>query len=331
MITDKPIIEIDPEKTVGIILAAGLGTRMRPLTDTSPKSLLPVLGTPLFEVIVNKLLRTGVGEIHCNLFHLPERFEELAARREWPICFHHESELLGTGGGIGNMARDLARFETILLHNGDITSDIDYAHAVSAHRSRGALITMILTSSGPPQNVMITNQGDIISIADERQSAPKECRMLGYTGLSVLSPEALEFFPRAEASGLVEIIREIIECRPGSVIGYRADAAKGGCHWNETGTPPSYLDLHRSILIDKIRYDPLLEPPPLPLHVGKDASVDPGAQWRGFLEVGPDAKVERDTVLENCIVLEGSFVPAGSSYRRAIIYPGGVINITDDE
>lgn len=298
---------------------------MRPLTDTYPKSLLPVLGTPLLEVIVNKLLRTGVQEIHCNLFHLPERFVEFATRREWPLHFHRESELLGTGGGIGNMAGDLCRFETILLHNGDITSNINYNYAVSSHHSWGALMTMILASSGPPRNVAVTDQGEIAAIGDEAPINTEKVKTLGYTGLSVLSPEVLEFFPRGTPGGLVEIIHDIIEKRPGAVLGYIADSEDGRCSWNETGTPQSYLDLHRSILVERIRYDPLLEPPPLPIHVGEGAAVDPGARWRGFLEVGPGAVVERGTELEDCVILGGSLIQEGSAYRQAIVYPGGVV------
>ena len=109
----------EERRITGVVLAAGEGRRMRPLTDLCPKPALPLLGTTSFEVIVEKMLRTGASVIHCNLFHLPDRLTELIGRREWPITAHLEETLLGTGGGIGNMADTLLSSSAIILHNGE--------------------------------------------------------------------------------------------------------------------------------------------------------------------------------------------------------------------
>jgi NDP-sugar pyrophosphorylase family protein len=141
--------------------------------------------------------------------------------------------------------------------------------------------------------------------------------------LAILSPGAFDFFPRGKRASLVPILREMIRARPGSVAGYDASAASGAA-WGEIGSPEGYLEIHRKILIDKVRFDPLLDPPPLPLHVGPGAAVDPGAQWRGFLEVGPRAVVRSGASFENCILLEGAVVEGGA-HREEIIFDGGVL------
>jgi len=120
------------EKIEGIILAAGKGTRMAPLTDLMPKPLLPVTGVPILEIAAEKLLRSGASRLHINLFHLGGMIREYTAGKGWPVVFHEEEELLDTGGGIGNMVDDLAGADHILLHNGDIISSIGFEDALDA-------------------------------------------------------------------------------------------------------------------------------------------------------------------------------------------------------
>jgi NDP-sugar pyrophosphorylase family protein len=306
--------------TAGVILAAGEGRRMRPLTGLYPKPALPILGVPVIEIIAEKLIRAGISTLHCNLFHLPDRIEVIASKRNWPITFHRERRLLGTGGGIGNMGGQLDRYETIILHNGDVLSNLDLDEAVSFHRSRGALVTMVLVSVGPPASVGCTGGGEVTGIGSK---AVKGDRKLGYTGIAVLDPGALRYFPRGKPADLVDILMTMIRTRPGSVVCFEPE---GGFLWGEIGSPAGYLDLHRRILVSGDRFDPLVEPPSLPLHVAAGAGIEPGAEWRGFLSVECGARLERDTMLEDCVVLEGTIVPRGSRYKHAIVYRGGSVS-----
>ena len=309
----------------GVILAAGYGRRMLPLTAELPKPLLPVLGTPLFEILVRKLMRHGAAEIHCNLFHLPERIETFAAGRGWPVRFHRERELLGTGGGIGNMSGSLSNADSIILHNGDSLADIRYEPAISFHRRRGALVTLVLLPSGPVANVAVNARAEVVAIGDDAGAHAGEARCFGYTGMSVLSAESLAFFPRHRKAQLVEILTGMIRTKPGSVVGWNA-AADGTAHaWGDTGSPAGYLGIHRAILMDRARFDPVIEVPPLPLHVGEGAVVDPGARWTGFCEIGRRAVVERGSRLDNCVVLDDTVVEGGSIHSNEILFPGGIL------
>jgi mannose-1-phosphate guanylyltransferase len=325
--------------TAGIILAAGHGTRMRPLTDTIPKPLLPVLGVPLLEIIIHRLLGAGAGTIHANLYHLADRIAEYAGERDWPVTFHREPELLGTGGGIGNIAQHLPPCDLILLQNGDILSNIDFGAAISRHRNSDALVTMIVIPAGtgsagndneaegfrrPPPSIHVNDGGFVTTVGASPESADDPA-VLGYTGMAVLSTAALEYFPRGEPGGLVETIHSIIAKRPGAVAAYNPSTRGNEIHWGEIGSCGGYLDLHRRILVEKTLFDPSLPPPPLPLHVGKGSTIDPGADWRGFLAVGSNATIERDVTLEDCVVLDGTFVAAGNSHRSAVLFPEGTI------
>jgi mannose-1-phosphate guanylyltransferase/phosphomannomutase len=310
-------------KLEGIILAAGMGTRMRPLTESIPKPLLPVTGVSLLELAAGKLLRAGVSRLHINLFHLGDRIRKFAEAKGWPVVFHEEEELLDTGGGIGNMAAGLSDADHVFLHNGDVISSIDLEDALEFHKDRGALVTMILMKPGepghtPPGAVMTDGEGNVTDIGP---SLPG----LGYTGIAVIAADALDRFP-LDKKGLVPILLEMIAERAGNVAGYDASSA-GEIEWGETGSPSSYLELHRRILVEGARFDEALPTPGLPLRAGTGASIDPSAGWRGFLDVGEGAVIERDTFLEDCVVLAGAAVRKGARYRRAIIHDDCVMEV----
>ncbi len=216
------------------------------------------------------------------------------------------------------MARDLGAFDIIVLHNGDTVSNLDLEQVAAFHSERGALFTMALVDSGPPASVVCDPDGAITGIGGDAGG-----RRLGYTGIALFGPAALDFFPRNRPGGLVESLLAMIRERPGSVVGYDAS---GGSLWGEIGSPERYLDLHRRILVDRERFDPLIGPPPLPLYVSEGASVEPGAEWKGFLSIEDGAVVEKETLLEDCVVLRGARVGRGAVHRRAIIFPQGVMS-----
>jgi NDP-sugar pyrophosphorylase family protein len=310
----------------GIVLAAGYGERMLPLTARLPKPLLPILGTPLLELAVRKLLRSGAGEIHCNTFHLPDEIEAFAARRDWPVRLHRETELLGTGGGIGNMRDAVSGSDYVLLHNGDVVSDIPFEPAIELHAGRRALVTLVLVPSGPRANVAVSAAGEVLAIGGEAGTTAGGAKLLGYTGLAVLSPESLTFFPRGKRGQLVAILTEMIRTRPGSVIGWNAGDEGAPYAWGDAGSPAGYLGIHRAILLDGARFDSEAEPPPGPLFIGEGANVHAGARFAGFCAVGRRAVIEPGARLENCVVLDDTIVARGTVHANEILFPGGTLS-----
>jgi NDP-sugar pyrophosphorylase family protein len=310
----------DRRRTIaGMILAAGFGERMLPLTRTLPKPLLPVLGAPLLEIVARKLLRAGARPILANLHHLPDAIERFAADRGLPVAFHREDEILGTGGGIGGMAPAAAGADCVLLHNGDVVADIDFAAALAYHEARDALVTLVLAPDGPRRNVAVGSDGAVLSIGD----APPGAALLGYTGMAILAAASLAFFPRGKKAGLVDILSGMIGRRPGSVAGWNAGGGGAPYAWGDCGSPASYLDVHRRILLEKTAFDPLIVPPPGPVHEGEGSVVEPGARLSGFCEIGRRAAIGRNAAVENCVLLEGARVANGERRRNEIVFSGG--------
>ena len=323
-------------KMMGMILAAGLGTRMGKLSSFLPKPLVPVLGRPLFGLIADKLVREGAGHIHSNIHHLPEKIELYAEREDLPVTFHREETLLDTGGGIGNMASSCRETDLVLLHNGDILTNISYGPAIEAHLDSGALFTMILLGAGtnvihPPLQVVTDHDNHLISIGGDPRNDAKGTVRSGYTGLAIISPEAFDYFPNGEKAGLVEILLKMISVDPGSVIGFRVGKETaslpdtGPVAWAEAGTPSLLLDLHRRILVGGERFTPSIPATSMPLFAGKGTNIAPGVRWKGFLSLGKNSVVNRNTMLEDCVILDDTIVEPGTECIRSIIYPDGMI------
>lgn len=197
------------------ILAAGLGTRLRPLTETLPKPLVDVAGEALIVRAVRQLHAAGVTEIGVNLFHLGEQIPaRLGDGSDYGVkltYFDERPEVLGTGGGLKNAEVFLRGDDDhFLLVNSDVWHDFDLQKLVFAHR-RGALATMAvhrmgrrpeLHNVGCAPDAMTLRDGEVVHIADQPAGTDPTFRAI-YTGVAVYATRLLDFLPTGKVSGLV--------------------------------------------------------------------------------------------------------------------------------
>ena len=144
------------------ILGAGLGTRLRPLTEHCPKPLLPVGGRPLITYAMDHCRSIGVERFIVNTHHCAEAYDKAFPGGNWrgmPILFRHEPVLLDTAGGLKNIEDLLEEDETILVYNGDILTDLPLERLLAAHAAGGREVTLALRSDGPLRNVCLDAQG----------------------------------------------------------------------------------------------------------------------------------------------------------------------------
>ena len=190
-----------------MIVAAGLGTRLRPLTDLRPKPALPVRGLPLIAYNLALLAHHGVTEVMINVHHLPEVLMD-AARDCCPpglsLDFSVEEELLDTGGGIRRIAGFLRESDPCLILGGDMRVDVDLTALVDEHRRGGDLATLLLLDDPRMAefgSLGVAGDGRICRIAqrlDLADSLGGETRAGLYTWVNVVSPRALEALPDRE-------------------------------------------------------------------------------------------------------------------------------------
>lgn len=218
------------------LLGAGLGTRLRPLTDATPKPLLPLGGRPLVCRAMDHLAAAGVRRFLINTHHCPEAWAEAFPSGEHagvPIRFVHEPELLETGGGLANIAPLLEEDDAhLLVWNGDILAEPDLARLLADHLAGKGEVTMLVRADGPVRNVRVGRDGAVTDLRDRLGSADPEFQ---FTGICVATRGFVDALPPNRES-LVEHLLRRVEARPGSV---RASLDRSAT-WDDIGTPEAY-------------------------------------------------------------------------------------------
>jgi len=231
----------DPRKLHGMILAAGYGTRLAPLTDHVPKPLLPVGGKCLLDHAIDGLTRAGIDRIGVNTHHLPEPLEAHLKGRADAARFEifRETEILGTGGALFGAADFLAEEPDFVIYNGDVLCDADLAPLLADHRQSGALATLLLVDWPRVNTVSLAPDGAITAIGGTG-SGPEpgaEARSLTYAGIGVFSRDLLTRVGPGFSSLITPLVAALTT-DPGRVRGYVSQ----GCAWTDLGTPRRYLE-----------------------------------------------------------------------------------------
>lgn len=307
------------EMKKAFILGAGLGTRLRPLTDQLPKPLIPVHHRPLIVRAFQHLRAAGVEEFAVNTHHLPECYERAFPGARWEGCrlhFRHEPVLLETGGGLAQMA-DLLQDEPFLVYNGDILTDISLEEAMAAHQVEGNLVTLLLRSDVPVRNVAFdAASGRVLDLRNGLATNHPDQR--GFTGLYVVSPAFFRYLVPGKVESVVAALLRAVAAgeRIGGVLG---DVG----HWFDLGDRASYLAAHAAGRAASFpRYGPWGEAETAPVHA--EALVDPTASVDADCSVGPGATVEAGAVLQGTVVWPGGRVAAGAHLRGCIVRGGSV-------
>ena len=227
----------------GFVLAAGYGTRLRPLTDLVPKPLLPVGGRALLDLAIANLDRAGAGPIAVNTHHLGDQVAaHLRARPDAArFTLSPEPEILGTGGALDGARAFLSRADTILLHNGDVLTDADLRALLAEHRGTGAVATLLLVDHPAVNTVEVAADDAIVSLAGRpapgaAAAATQVARRLTYSGVAVLARRLLDDVP-AGPSSLVDVLAGVIAREPGAVRAW----APAGVAWDDVGTFARWL------------------------------------------------------------------------------------------
>lgn len=217
-----------------ILLAAGIGTRLKPHTDSLPKPLFPVGGIPILDRLIHQLAVQGIEAILLNTHHLAPLVEKHIRSNLWPVpvfC-RREEKLLDTGGAIANM-RDFFTDAPMLVVNADIRMEVVLAPILAFHQKKNALATLVLTPSADMNHVAF--EGETI-LGFRQDKVPENSQRMAFTGVQILSPEALAFFRKGKTFSSIDAYRDMILAgSPPHAYHLPASA-----FWSDLGTPERF-------------------------------------------------------------------------------------------
>jgi mannose-1-phosphate guanylyltransferase len=316
---------------VGMVLAAGLGTRLRPLTDLLPKPAVPVAGLPLVQLAFGRLRAAGIRRVVVNTHHLAAEMARVAADAALAagvsLSVSPEPVIAGTGGALREARALLAGAELVVLWNGDIVFDVDLVPVLQAHRESRALATMVLAPMPPGAPYASVDVDHTMAVRRIAGLGPGGDALvpLHFTGVHVLSPALLDHVPAHPFACDVNRRVHAPLLASGHVRGVMATG-----YWNDLGTPQRYLAANLDLLVGRA---PAASPGADPfagLHVrasrvfvAGDASVDPAARLVGPVMVGAGSVLEAQaTVGPGAVIGAGCRVGRGAVVERAVVWAG---------
>ncbi|MEI6035643.1 MAG: sugar phosphate nucleotidyltransferase [Verrucomicrobiae bacterium] len=298
------------------VLGAGLGTRLRPLTERRPKPMVPLYGKPLITFAFDHLIASGITSFAVNTHHRPEAYLPIGnSYRGCRLAFRHEPILLDTGGGIKNV-EDLIGNEPFVVYNGDVLSDFPLRPAIERHLASGNIATLILRSSGGPLHIQCRN-GQVSDIRNSLGNSSGPSFL--FSGISILSPEIFCHIPAGEKISIIPVYLSLL--RAG--IGIGGEVVDGGL-WFDLGERSAYLGAHGLLRGHRLSYLPAGWPQP----VQEPAEVDPSARAIGACSIGRGAKIGPGAILEDCVLWENAEVLPGAHLTRCILRDDSVVGGT---
>jgi mannose-1-phosphate guanylyltransferase len=298
-----------------VILVGGLGTRLRPLTLSAPKPMLPTAGLPFLTHLLSRIADAGIEHVVLGTSYKPGVFEsEFGDGSKFGLQIEYvvETEPLGTGGGIANVAPKL-RHDTALVFNGDVLSGSDLRALLDYHENNNADVTLHLVRVGDPRAfgcVPTDSDGMVTAFLEKTQDPPTDQIN---AGCYVFKREVIERIPKGRA---LSVEREVF---PGLLAeGLRVCGYVDATYWRDMGTPEDFVrgsaDLVRGIAPS----------PALGGHHGEKlvhdgASVAPGALLIGGTVVGRGAEIAGGARLDGAVIFDGARVGAGAVIERSIV------------
>ena len=300
-----------------VVLVGGEGTRLRPLTETTAKPLVPLMDRASLDFVLDHLAAHGVREVVLSSPYLESTFHPfIEARHGSPrIAWITEPEPLGTGGAIVHAIAHAGADGSFFALNGDILTDLDLTAMLAFHRDRDAAATIALHHVEDARAFGLVDAGADGRVREFREKPAEPAPGEVNAGTYILEPTALEGWAPGEN---VSVERQIF---PAAIAaGKRVFGFASKAYWLDLGTPETYLQAHFDMLEGKVRG--LSYPAP---YVGPGADVDLRAHLGRWVVLGPDSRVGREAQVDDSVLQRGSIAGARARVVRSILGPASEV------
>ncbi|GAB4209016.1 MAG: NDP-sugar synthase [Roseiflexaceae bacterium] len=324
-----------------VILVGGLGTRLRPLTCSTPKPMIPLVNQPFIEHMLENLRNQGINEVILAVQYLANRFHEtLGDGSRLGIKLHiiEEPEPRGTAGAVKNVEHMLDG--STFVFNGDVMTDLDLQAMLAHHRERNSKLTIALTPVEDPTayGLVETNTDGRIRRFIEKPPPDEITTNMINAGTYIIEPELFRYVPPAQHYMFERGLFPVVLQTGDPMFGYPSRA-----YWTDIGKPQTYLEVHHDILMGKVRYQFRGEQISERVWQEGDATIDPTAQIFGPVVLGPGVQIGRgariigptvigarcvigpQVAIEGAVLWEDNVIEEGATLRSCVIGSGNRI------
>lgn len=300
-----------------MILAAGYGERLWPLTCDRTKPALPVLGKPLVGYVAEYLAQNGIEDVVVNLHHQPESVRRaLGDGSEFGVRLQyvHEPVILGTSGALDN-ARQLLEGDTFVVVNGKLITDLDLKAALETHRQRKALATLVLLRNPKHERFsMVETRDGLVSKFGGMPGPPSQATNadppLMFTGIHILESRIFDYIPRGVFSHSVTDVY-----LPAMARGERIAAHVAAGMWYELSTLRRYLDISLALLRLQGK----------DVYPGRNPSIDKQAEVHEAV-LWDNVSVAKGAHVRRAVLGDGVHIPAGESVEDAVVVRAALVS-----
>lgn len=319
----------------GIIMAGGIGSRLKPLTCSLPKPMVPVLNRPIMEYTVELLKKYGIEEIGVTLQYLPGAIQDYFGNgSDWGVNLYYflEDVPLGTAGSVKNTGNFLD--ETFVVVSGDALTDINLRKAVEFHKQKKAMATLVLKRVDVPLDygVVVTDEEGLITRFLEKPSWGELFSDTANTGIYILEPDALDYFEAGRKFDFSQNLFPMILADKKAIYGFVTDD-----YWCDVGNPKAYLQAHYDMLnglVDaslpgmeieesvrvegsaRISQTAVIEGP---CYIGDYARIQSGAHIRPFSVIGDQCNIGESSIIERSVLWKNCITGKTAAIQGAII------------
>ncbi len=285
-----------------IILSAGVGNRLRPITDFVPKPLLPIVNRPILDINITRLLKIGIEKIGINLFYKPDIIKKSLEKFSDFVYIVTEDTLRGTGGALLNFQKFIS--EDFVIHNCDILTDIDFTAAMKFHKFHKAIATLILTKGCCTNFVRIDKDSRIKEFSKNDNED-----FYTFTGIAIMSDSIFSYLPDRENFSIIEVYKRIIE-DGGTLLGIPSDGI-----WYDIGSHKKYWKVHHDLFNKEIGLEEM--------KVNSCFFVDSTSNVQtknlsGFISIQDHCFIGDRVTLHNAVVFSNSRILKGN-FRNCLL------------
>jgi NDP-sugar pyrophosphorylase family protein len=309
-----------------MILAAGVGSRLDPLTRNIPKPLVPIVNKPVMEHIVEKLASSGFTEIMVNVHYLGEQIMDyFGDGRKWKIKIHYspEDQLWGDAGSV-KRCEDFFDGDTFVVVGGDDLADIDLRRIIRFHTEKKALATIALSLVDDPSEygIALLNDRGRITRFLEKPKGEVIFSNSANTGVYIFDRHVLELIPKGKFYGFGAQLFPMLLEQKTRFYGYLTSS-----YWKDVGSLKQYQEAHHDALSGRL--DIRLPVPEVKKYVwqGSNVQIDPSAEIGYPVLIGNNCRIERNAkLLEYSVLADDCVIEEGAVVKQSILWHGACVN-----